>query len=171
MVIHSHGNTRWTRQGMQRIKDSTRTLAKKGRLKSVPPLLNKIAELVTTDMEKAKVLNNFLPSVFTGNHSSQKLQLTSATRRWWPWRRMRWRRRRSGCSARRWCGWNGWWSASATFSFPFFFSLGKHKATVICLQVATVYKNSFTEIKHNKGIFQGGFFSVSFFQRATLCYH
>ena len=151
MVIHSHGNTRWTRQGMQRIKDSTRTLAKKGRLKSVPSLLNKIAELVTTDMEKAKVLNNFLPSVFTRNHSSQKLQLTSATRRW--------------------CGWNGWWSASATFSFPFFFSLGKHKATVICLQVATVYKNSFTEIKHNKGIFQGGFFSVSFFQRATLCYH
>ncbi|KFQ62135.1 hypothetical protein N334_11299, partial [Pelecanus crispus] len=37
---------------------------------SVPPLMNKKGNLVSTDEEKAEVLNNFFASVFTGNLSS-----------------------------------------------------------------------------------------------------
>ncbi|KFR06816.1 hypothetical protein Y956_10107, partial [Nipponia nippon] len=36
---------------------------------SVPPLMSSSGELITTDEEKAEVLNNFFASVFTGNLS------------------------------------------------------------------------------------------------------
>lgn len=37
---------------------------------SVPSLLNEKRELFTTDKEKAEVLNEFFPSVFTGSQNS-----------------------------------------------------------------------------------------------------
>ena len=36
---------------------------------SIPPLMNKNGELVSTDKEKAEVLSNILASVFTGSLS------------------------------------------------------------------------------------------------------
>ncbi|KFR00189.1 hypothetical protein Y956_08025, partial [Nipponia nippon] len=38
---------------------------------SIPPLMSRSGKLVTTDEEKAEVLNNFFASVFTGNLSSR----------------------------------------------------------------------------------------------------
>ncbi|GAB0209154.1 hypothetical protein GRJ2_003381100 [Grus japonensis] len=43
---------------------------------NVGPLRNDTADLVTKDMEKAKVLNNFFASVFTGKRSSHTTQVT-----------------------------------------------------------------------------------------------
>ncbi|KFQ62499.1 hypothetical protein N334_03741, partial [Pelecanus crispus] len=42
---------------------------------SIPPLMNKKGELVSTDEEKAEVLNNFFASVFTGNLSPHPSQI------------------------------------------------------------------------------------------------
>ncbi|KAK4816288.1 hypothetical protein QYF61_014586 [Mycteria americana] len=42
---------------------------------SVPPLMNKNGDLVSTDEEKAEVLNNFFALVFSGNHSPHPSQV------------------------------------------------------------------------------------------------
>ncbi|KAK4822131.1 hypothetical protein QYF61_010254 [Mycteria americana] len=42
---------------------------------SVPPLMDENGDLVSTDEEKAEVLNNFFASVFSGNHSPHPSQV------------------------------------------------------------------------------------------------
>ncbi|KAK4829982.1 hypothetical protein QYF61_008113 [Mycteria americana] len=50
---------------------------------SVPSLMSKTVKLVTTDKEKAEVLNNFFASVFTGNLSSHTSRVDGTQGRDW----------------------------------------------------------------------------------------
>ena len=47
------------------------------------PLQNETGDLVTQDMEKAEVLNDFFASVFTGNCLSHTAQVTEGKGRDW----------------------------------------------------------------------------------------
>ena len=50
---------------------------------NVGPLQNETGDLVTQDMEKAELLNNFFPSVFTGKCLSHTVQVTEG--KGWDW--------------------------------------------------------------------------------------
>ncbi|GAB0201665.1 tenascin-X [Grus japonensis] len=56
---------------------------KKKMRENVGPLWNEIGDLVTWDMEKAEVLNDFFASVFTGKGSSHAAQVTEGKGRDW----------------------------------------------------------------------------------------
>ncbi|KFQ67578.1 hypothetical protein N335_10393, partial [Phaethon lepturus] len=60
-----------TRDAKNKKKGFCRYVSQKRKVKeSVTPLMSKTGKLVTTNEEKAKVLNDFFASVFTGNLSS-----------------------------------------------------------------------------------------------------
>ncbi|KAK4825589.1 hypothetical protein QYF61_000678 [Mycteria americana] len=61
-----------------------RYISQKRKVKeSIPTLMNVTGKLVTTDEEKAEVLNNFFASVFTGNLSSHTSQVDGPQDRDW----------------------------------------------------------------------------------------
>ncbi|KFQ86757.1 hypothetical protein N337_09865, partial [Phoenicopterus ruber ruber] len=65
-------------------KGSSRHFSQKRKVRErVPHLISKTGKLVTTDEEKAEVLNNFFASVFTGNLSSHSSRVDGPQGRDW----------------------------------------------------------------------------------------
>ncbi|KFQ71317.1 hypothetical protein N335_05210, partial [Phaethon lepturus] len=71
-------------RGTKNKKDFYRYVSQKRKGKeSVAPLMSKTGKLVTTDEEKAEVLNDFFASVFTGNVSTHNSQMNGPQDRDW----------------------------------------------------------------------------------------
>ena len=70
MELNLTGDTRNNKKGFYRYVNQKRKVKE-----SIPTLMNKNGGLVSTDEEKAEVLNNLFASVFTGNLSPHPSQV------------------------------------------------------------------------------------------------